>query len=161
MNQNKLSLAPSARTSVFDLGACMIDAGCKIVFLLEQVELCPLPFALETITVQLELVNRPETHQNPSDAIPCSLSSVTFQFIWKLFCDSAISLQSNSQSESASQGERRLPSIRHRIFHRRAWRQLSNQGRRARSFPLEIQEQAVTIVEAHAIPGSRLIGARV
>jgi hypothetical protein len=65
MNQNKSSFAPSARTSVFDMGACIIDACCKIVFLLRRTELRPLPLAPETITVQLEL----PIVLNPSESI--------------------------------------------------------------------------------------------
>src|ERR1700682_3129107 len=38
MSQNKRSMAPSARTSFFDLVACIVDASCNIVFLLLRSE---------------------------------------------------------------------------------------------------------------------------
>jgi hypothetical protein len=60
MSQNKRSLAPSARTSFFDLVADIIDAFCNIVFLLIQLELRKHPTNLLTFRRDCGLANRPK-----------------------------------------------------------------------------------------------------
>jgi hypothetical protein len=52
MSQNKRSMAPSARTFFVDLVADIIDASCKTVFLLIQLELCQHPANLADISWQ-------------------------------------------------------------------------------------------------------------
>src|SRR5271154_4061893 len=53
MSQNNCSMAPSARTSFFDLVAGTIDASCDIVFLLIQLELRKHPTNLAYISSRL------------------------------------------------------------------------------------------------------------
>src|SRR5580693_593464 len=62
MSQNKRSMAPSARTSFFNLLAGIIDATCNIVFLRIQLELRPASNQSWLHLVAIAgLVNRPKS----------------------------------------------------------------------------------------------------
>lgn len=91
-----LSDVRHAMACSFFLDLTAQDTG--LVFFLIHLELRRHPTNLAYISSRLLGWSIVLKHQNPSGGIPCSLSSVTFQFIWKFlrrWCDL---LQRNSLS---------------------------------------------------------------